>query len=76
MAINGWLEKSPVIIPFCTSQLVMSNKDAEKVPVPAKGGEPKDEKNADPEGTDLDAPIQTLDEGDIAILKTYVRAQK
>lgn len=53
----------------------MSNKDAEKVPVPAKGGEPKDEKKADPEGTDMDAPIQTLDEGDIAILKSYVRAQ-
>lgn len=53
----------------------MSNKEAEKVPVPAKGGEPKDEKKLDGEGGDgLDGPIQTLDEGDIAILKTYVRA--
>lgn len=66
--------KSGVIIPFCTPLPCMSSKEAEKVPVPSKGGEPKDDKPTDPEGNDLDVPIQTLDEGDIAILRTYVRA--
>lgn len=52
------------------------SKEAERVPVPSKGGEPKkdDKPHLPAEGGDgLDAPIQTLDEGDIAILRTYVR---
>jgi len=49
----------------------MSQKEAEKVPVPSQGGVPEDDKEANRDGKAGDGPIQNLDEGDIAILKTY-----
>lgn len=52
----------------------MSSNDAEKVPVPSQGGVPGDDKEANLDGKAGEGAIQTLDEGDIAILKTYVRA--
>ena len=52
----------------------MSQRDAEKLPVPSEGGKPPAEGAAAGEGAGDDGAIRALDEGDIAILKTYVRA--
>lgn len=52
----------------------MSQRETEQVPVPSQGGVPGDEKEANRDGKAGDGPIQNLDEGDIAILKTYVRS--
>jgi 26S proteasome regulatory subunit T1 len=41
------------------------------VPVPSQGGVPGDDKEANLDGKAGEGAIQTLDEGDIAILKTY-----
>ena len=49
----------------------MSQRDAEKLPVPSEGGKPPAEGAAAGEGAGDDGAIRALDEGDIAILKTY-----
>lgn len=53
----------------------MSQKSEQKVSTPSTGGKKKEEPVEDKENKNEDANIEALDEGDIAILKTYVRRQ-
>ena len=51
----------------------MSQREEEKVSVPAQGGKPTDQPDRNAENQTDEPEVQALDEGDIAILKTYVR---
>lgn len=62
------------VIFLCTARCIMSQREEEKVPVPAQGGVPSDDPHRNEENQTDEPAVQALDEGDIAILKTYVRA--